>query len=119
MKQEKFIEKAKIIHSNFYNYSKVVYINNRTKVCIIDPEYGEFYQHPSVHLKGGGHILRAAEKRKKTNLAKYGVENPQQHIVIYIKINVITKKNINLLKKKGHTSFKYLKMSGYIKKKQY
>ena len=51
---EEFIENAKKIHGNKYNYSKTVYLNNRTKVCIICPEHGEFWQTPYKHLKGQG-----------------------------------------------------------------
>ena len=49
-----FIEKAKLIHLNKYDYSKVKYINNRTKVCIICPEHGEFWQTPDAHLSNKG-----------------------------------------------------------------
>ena len=49
-----FIERAKKIHNNKYDYSKVEYTNNRTKVCIICPEHGEFWQRPDKHLKGQG-----------------------------------------------------------------
>ena len=49
-----FIEKAKGIHGDKYDYSKVVYINNRTKICIICPEHGEFWQTPDKHLQGRG-----------------------------------------------------------------
>ena len=51
---EAFIEKAKKIHGDKYDYSKVEYTNNRTKVCIICPEHGEFWQTPLVHLAGRG-----------------------------------------------------------------
>lgn len=51
---EKFIEKAKEIHGDKYNYSKVEYKNNKTKVCIICPKHGEFWQVPSSHLNGNG-----------------------------------------------------------------
>ena len=51
---EEFIEKSKQIHNDKYNYSKVEYINNHTKVCIICPEHGEFEQLPLNHLKGKG-----------------------------------------------------------------
>lgn len=47
-----FIEKAKKVHGNKYNYSKVEYINSQTKVCIICPEHGEFWQTPANHLQG-------------------------------------------------------------------
>lgn len=51
---EEFIEKANIIHNNKYDYSKVEYKSNRTKVCIICPEHGEFWQTPHEHLHGCG-----------------------------------------------------------------
>lgn len=51
-KINKFIEKAKSIHGDKYNYEKVNYVNTRTKVSIICPEHGEFFQLPDNHLKG-------------------------------------------------------------------
>lgn len=47
-----FIEKARKIHGDSYDYSKVHYVNNRTNVCIICKEHGEFFMTPSNHLKG-------------------------------------------------------------------
>jgi len=51
---EEFIEKAKAIHKDKYDYSKVNYINACTKVIIICPEHGEFEQNPNNHLNGNG-----------------------------------------------------------------
>ena len=51
---EQFIEKAKAIHGNKYDYSKVNYITNNIKVCIICPIHGEFLQTPRAHLEGKG-----------------------------------------------------------------
>jgi len=47
----KFIQIALQVHSNKYNYSKVNYVNNHTKVCIICPEHGEFWQIPVDHIR--------------------------------------------------------------------
>ena len=47
---EEFIKKAKEIHGDRYDYSKVEYINNETPVCIICPEHGEFWKRPTEHL---------------------------------------------------------------------
>ena len=47
---EEFIEKAKSVHGDKYNYSKVVYKNIRTKVCITCPEHGDFFQLPKHHV---------------------------------------------------------------------
>ena len=51
---EMFIEKAIKVHGKKYNYSKTKYVNYRTKVCIICPEHGEFWQVPNNHLFGVG-----------------------------------------------------------------
>lgn len=53
-KTETVIEKFRSVHGGKYDYSKVDYINNITKVCIICPEHGEFWQTPKNHLKGCG-----------------------------------------------------------------
>jgi hypothetical protein len=52
--KEIFVEKAIKKHGEWYDYSKVVYVNNRTKVCIICPIHGEFWQTPNQHLNGCG-----------------------------------------------------------------
>jgi very-short-patch-repair endonuclease/Zn ribbon nucleic-acid-binding protein len=49
---EQFIEKAKEIHNNKYDYSLVEYINNKTKIKIICPKHGIFEQKPKNHLSG-------------------------------------------------------------------
>lgn len=54
MNKEQFIEKAKAVHGNKYDYSKVDYVNNRTPVIVICSIHGEFQQTPSNHLKGQG-----------------------------------------------------------------
>lgn len=51
---KRFIEKAKQIHGNKYNYSKVKYINNSTKINIICLKHGIFKQRPNAHLCGRG-----------------------------------------------------------------
>lgn len=50
--QEKFINKAKEIHKEIYNYDKVIFIDTTCKVIIICPEHGSFQQTPSKHLSG-------------------------------------------------------------------
>lgn len=52
--KEEFIERARKIHGDKYDYSRVKYVNARTKVCIICPIHGEFWQRPEKHLLGRG-----------------------------------------------------------------
>lgn len=47
---EEFIEKAKSVHGDKYDYSKVAYEKNDKEVCIICPEHGEFWQTPAQHI---------------------------------------------------------------------
>ncbi len=51
---EEFIKKAREVHGDRYDYSKVEYVNASTKVCIICKEHGEFWQKPSPHTAGHG-----------------------------------------------------------------
>ena len=53
-KTEIFIQKARKIHGDKYDYSKVEYINSRTPILIICPIHGQFYQLPKKHLLGQG-----------------------------------------------------------------
>ena len=62
-KEEDFIKEARKIHGDKYDYSKIKYVNNKTKVCIICPEHGEFWQTPVSHLKGCGCIKCGIESR--------------------------------------------------------
>ena len=52
--QEEFIKRAKEVHGDKYDYSKVNYVNSNTPVTIICPIHGEFEQIPSVHLSNHG-----------------------------------------------------------------
>lgn len=51
--QEEFIAKAKNLHPQ-YDYSKVNYINSRTKIIIICPIHGEYLIKPNGLLSGKG-----------------------------------------------------------------
>jgi Zn finger protein HypA/HybF involved in hydrogenase expression len=61
-----FIERAKNIHENKYDYSIVNYIDNSTKIKIICPEHGIFEQKPKDHLNGQG-CPKCAKKYKPTS----------------------------------------------------
>lgn len=55
MSVEQFVHKANVVHGNKYDYSKVIYVKSKEKVCIICKECGrEFWQTPNQHLRGRG-----------------------------------------------------------------
>lgn len=77
---EQFVAEAKAIHGDKYDYSKVSYINNSTKVCIVCPQHGEFWQYPKVHLKGNG--CRKCPRKKKMGVCDVnGVNGVPSHNV--------------------------------------
>lgn len=49
-----FIEKSHRIHGETYDYSKVVYVNNKQPVIITCLKHGDFRQIPNSHLLGKG-----------------------------------------------------------------
>lgn len=51
---EEFIERAKQVHKNKYDYSKSKYMLNDIKVEIVCPKHGSFWQSAHAHLNGSG-----------------------------------------------------------------
>ena len=49
-----FIERARLVHGDRYDYSQVSYTRHKVKVPILCGEHGEFWQRPSSHLAGRG-----------------------------------------------------------------
>lgn len=51
---KEFIERAKIVHGEKYDYSKVEYKKSSSAVTIVCSIHGEFQQRPNDHLSGNG-----------------------------------------------------------------
>lgn len=49
-----FVEKAKRVHGDTYDYSQVSYVNSSTPVEIVCKKHGSFRQSPGNHLSGKG-----------------------------------------------------------------
>ena len=54
LSHEQFIIKANEKHHNKYDYSKINYVSCISKIEIICPDHGSFFQIPSSHLRGNG-----------------------------------------------------------------
>lgn len=79
---EEFIEKAKEIHGNKYDYSKSIYKGARIPLTIICSKHGEFQQKPMDHLQNKGcpfcnesHL----EKEVKETLSLYNIDFVYQY----------------------------------------
>lgn len=66
---DQFIEEAKLVHDNFYDYSKFTYNGSTTKSIIICPIHGDFEQRPANHLQGQGcpicRYIKASETKRR------------------------------------------------------
>jgi hypothetical protein len=54
MTTDEWIERAKQVHGDKYDYSQTVYVNQRTNVKIICPIHGVFEQKADSHIRGNG-----------------------------------------------------------------
>lgn len=65
-----FVARSVEVHGDLYDYSKTIYLNNKTKVTITCPIHGDFEQQTNEHLNGGGcpkcGSERSADFRRKT-----------------------------------------------------
>jgi len=77
-----FINLAKKVHGDKYDYSQVEYTNGKTKICIVCPSHGEFWQTPSSHLSGSGCSICANEAKSnayKKDLSTFIAEAKALH----------------------------------------
>ena len=72
---DEWIDSAKNIHGDLYDYSKTKYVNSRTKVIIICREHGEFEQVAMTHLSHHG--CSKCSKNKRPTTTEY-IENAKQ-----------------------------------------
>jgi len=71
-----FIERARKIHGNKYDYSKVEYVDMKTIVTIVCPEHGEFKQRAGGHLNGNA--CYGCFKNKVTNSKNEFIEKAKE-----------------------------------------
>lgn len=64
-----FIERARKVHGDKYDYSKVEYETSNSKVEIVCPIHGSFYQIPKHHMNGTGCPM--CDKSKKLNTKEF------------------------------------------------
>ena len=69
---DEFIYKSNLKHNNKYSYCFSEYINARTKLKIICPIHGEFFQVPHTHINGAG-CPKCANEEDRYNENKFGL----------------------------------------------
>lgn len=79
---DKFIEKAREVHGDKYDYSKTVYITSLKEVIIICNIHGEFLQLPKTHKRGNGCIQCGRERTsdaRKSNVEEFIEKSNEVH----------------------------------------
>ena len=66
---QEFIDRAKKVHGDKYDYSKVEYKTSYSKVEIVCPIHGSFYQIQKHHMNGSGCPM--CDKSKKLNTKEF------------------------------------------------
>lgn len=89
LKYDEFVEKAREIHGDRYDYSKSVLIGMNRKTTIVCPEHGEFQQTPSAHLncRQGCPICKTNHYEREINflLENAGINHVQQYRPDFLK----------------------------------
>lgn len=81
----KFIETAKQVHGDKYDYSDIIYVNSYTPVRIICKIHGPFVQTPTIHINSKSPLGRAAgcqqcaTAHRNTNLTKFIQQSQAVH----------------------------------------
>ena len=105
-----FIQKAKNIHEDKYDYSKLNYVNAHTKVTIICKIHGHFEQTPANHLNTKGCNKCVDRTKRRSNIEDFIEKARKVHGYKYdyskfIYINATTKGIIICRNKHGVFEF--------------
>lgn len=74
--KEIFIEKAKKVHGDKYDYSKTVYINAKTPLIVTCKKHGDFYVIPNKHTSGNKTgCPKCAESKLETEIRVFCENN--------------------------------------------
>jgi hypothetical protein len=94
---EDFIMKARQVHGDKYDYSKVKYVNYLTHVEIICPKHGSFFQAPNNHIRKQNNCPHCQQSKMELEMEK-----------------ILTDNNINFIKQKRFTWLNRLSLDFYL-----
>lgn len=112
-----FIERAKFIHGNKYNYLNTIYVTARNKVNIFCPEHGIFIQRPHDHLYGRGCQKCVGLNNKSNNEFIEESKKLFENKFEYHNTNYVSSRNYVIITCKLHGDFKIIP-NNHLSKKQ-
>lgn len=95
MTEHSFIEKANKVHNNFFKYENCGFTNVSSKVKIICPIHGEFWQKANNHLNGQNCPKCSKEKIKHEILLTKQKKHSTKKLTMQDFINKVKEKNID------------------------
>jgi hypothetical protein len=105
---QEFIKKSSEIHNSIYDYSKVKYINHKSKVTIICSYHGEFHQVSNYHLSGHG-CPKCRQSKNEKIIENYLIEKNISYKTQYKFDDLKYKKHLKfdfaILDKEGNLDF--------------
>lgn len=103
---KEWVNNARLLHKDKYDYSKIEYVNNKVNVCIICSEHGEFWQRPSSHLSGSG-CLKCYHKSRTKNIEQFINDAIKIHgnLYDYSKVNYLNSSEKICIVCKEHGEF--------------
>jgi len=102
---EEFIERAREIHGDTYDYSKIEYINSNTHVTILCKEHGEFQQTPQKHLMKRGCDICGGSYKSNTEEFIIKAREIHEDTYDYSKVEYIDNKTNVIIICKKHGEF--------------
>lgn len=94
---EEYIEDAKKVHKDTYDYSQTIYVNSKSKVDIICKKHGKFSKNAAAHLMGEGCPICKISKG----------ENKIYHFLLDSNIKYITQHKFKDCRFKRHLKFDF------------
>lgn len=123
---DEFIKKAKVIHGERYDYSRVRYAGNKTKVEVVCRNHGSFWVTPNCHLTGPAGCSKCRESKGETRirvfLEKHGLEHTREYKTppFQYRFDFYIPKYKMLIEHHGHQHFKPVElfggMQGYLER---
>ena len=84
--KETFVENARKVHGDKFDYSKVIYLGNKKKVEIICPTHGSFWQMPNSHVSSRTGCRYCSESKGEVAvevfLNQLGIPHVREHRIL-------------------------------------
>lgn len=115
---EQFIYKAKNVHGDFYDYSKVEYVSLSKEIVIICPKHGDFKIKPRFHIYGSKNGCSLCCRSKGEQIIEKWLLNNNIHFEEQKKFNNLKSKRFDFYLPLYNTCIEYDGAQHFFEKNQ-